>query len=112
MLLGGARVSRLPVPGTAVSRTLVRRTHLERHGRTDLRSAIARVSAGGNVGGAKVSRQLELWKLKRSKLFHDCACVVALSSGERISGFIPVREIPTVVCLKTTSVSHKTQKMV
>lgn len=64
------------------------------------------------MGGAKVYRKRALWKLKRSKLFHDCACVVALSSGERISGFLPVREIPVVVCLKTTSVSHNTQTMV
>jgi len=63
------------------------------------------------VGGAKVYRQRALWKLKRSKLFHDCACVAALSSGERISGFVPVREIPAV-CLKTTSVSHNTQTVV
>lgn len=54
-LLGGARVSRLPEPGTAVSHTLVRLAHLERHGRADLRSAIARGSAGGSVGGAKVT---------------------------------------------------------
>lgn len=39
VLLGGARVSRLPEPGTAVSHTLVRRTHLQRLSRTDLRSA-------------------------------------------------------------------------
>ncbi len=85
-------------------------THLERLGGADLRSATVRLSAGGSVGGAKVRRQSARWKLKKAETFPRLRVCGRVFSGERSLGFVTVWEIPAAVCLKTTSVSHNTQK--